>query len=422
MDKMGAANEKMKNWAKALLCHEQTLLARSKYYGNTHMQVATSLVNVARVMELKDGTSEESLDLFRAANAIFALQSEVEDEAIALEKLASTKEEAKMLLETIPDALRQGNYDKAVEHLQQCLTLSDDYADLSLDRAQVFFDLGRAYMGLNDFKQASACLIEAVRNASDGVSDENVLAMMQNFDFLKPSIKSSAERDHDSAEGEDSFEDPPLSLLSIDLEMQKEEDEEEEQNLLERSYRARISKLEMLNGSKNPHHQILFESFVQEDPASPGVVAAPSRTVLPSATTNTRSRRTLRERVWTEKNRQLPAKLAKKLSDKVKALQKKKLPKKLKRLGSKYWKRTFHRTATRTSLRAPFRCVVNTDASLMVIEEDHHHDDEDDDGDLLCSEQGSEMKVLAVAELPPVRRVRSVLIEEETGGFSAQAQ
>ena len=58
----------------------------------------------------------------------------------------------------------------------------------------------------------------------------------------------------------------------------------------------------------------------------------------------------------------------------------------------------------------------------MVIEEDHHHDDEDDDGDLLCSEQGSEMKVLAVAELPPVRRVRSVLIEEETGGFSAQAQ
>ena len=408
MDKMGAANEKMKNWPKALLCYEQTLLARSKYYGNTHVQVATSLVNVARVMELKDGTSEESLDLFRAASAIFALQS---DEETALEKLAATKQEAETLLKSIPDSLRHGNYEKAVDHLQQCLAMSEDNADMTMDRAQVYFDLGRAYMGLNDYKQASACLVEAVRNAGDGVSDGQVVAMMQNFGFSQSSTKTSQRnKDYDTDEADDTFEDPPLSLQSIDLEMQRE-DEEEERKLQNRSYVARMSKSELLNGSTNPHHQILYESFVQEDPAhSPVGGNAPK-----VHTTPTRLRRMLRERVWTEKNRELPAKLAKKLADKVKALQKKKLPKKLKKLGSKYWKRAFTRTTGMTSRRAPFRCIVNTDASLMVIEEEQQQLQRDD-------EHGSDFKVLAVAE-PPPRRVRSVLIEEEeSGGFSVQAQ
>ena len=49
----------------------------------------------------------------------------------------------------------------------------------------------------------------------------------------------------------------------------------------------------------------------------------------------------------------------------------------------------------------------------MVIDEEQLQDDE---------ERGSEFKVLAVAK-PKPRRVRSVLIEEEeSGGFSVQAQ
>lgn len=421
MDKMGAANEKMRNWAKALLCYEQTLLARSKFYGNTHIQVATSLVNVARVMELKDGMSEESLDLFRAANAIFALQTE-EDEA-ELERL-STKEEAETILQGIPSELRQGHYEKAVEQLNKCLAFSDDSnRNVSLDRAQIFFDLGRAYLNMNDFQKASECLVEAVREAGSGMGDEYVAAMMQNFGFfLRPGgattgAKDNEEEDDDdaAAEAEDAFDDPPLSLMSINLDMEKE-DEEEEERILERSYRDRMTKIEMLDTSTNPHHQILYESFVQEEgPRSPQFQSAKNTGPFRGTV-----RRTLRERVWTEKNRQLPAKIAKKLSDKVKALQKKKLPKKLKKLGTKYWKRAFDRKST-TTLPNPFRCIVNTEASLMVIEEEEHRYDQQPSK---TNEDGGAFKVVGVAppRQPAARRLRSVLIEEEMNGFSVQAQ
>jgi len=40
MDKMGLANEQMESYDKALVCYEKALLARSRYLGEDHIDVA----------------------------------------------------------------------------------------------------------------------------------------------------------------------------------------------------------------------------------------------------------------------------------------------------------------------------------------------------------------------------------------------
>jgi len=401
MDKMGAANEKMKNWEKALLCYEQTLLARCKFHGNTHIQVATSLVNVARVMELKDGSTEESLDLFRAANAIFALQNTTEKMELG--------EDTETILKAIPTVIRQGRYEKAVEELNKCLAVAAENDDASIDKAQIYFDLGRAYMGMNDYVKASNCLVEAVKEAGK-VSDEEVSTLLKNVEF--------GPRDGKTSDRAADYEDPPLSLDSINLEMEKEEEEEDAvDNKLERSYGG--TSFGWLETSTNPHHQILYESFVQEEdgPRFPHFRANNSSKSRGNRGSNVR--RALRERVQKLEaaSRPLPAKFAKSISAKVKSLQKKKLPRKLKKLGSKYWKRAFDRKNNAVSSPvSPFRCVVSTQASMLqIVEED---DDEEEKEELVAASESEakDMKVVGFAK----PRFRTVLIEEEVEGFSVQ--
>lgn len=73
IEKMGKTYEQMENYSDALECYELALLCRCRHYGNTHVSVAKALVNVARMKELQDGNTDESVNLYRAANAIFSL-------------------------------------------------------------------------------------------------------------------------------------------------------------------------------------------------------------------------------------------------------------------------------------------------------------------------------------------------------------
>jgi len=83
IDKMGQSYEQMEDYAGALECYELSLLSRCRYFGNTHVSVAEALVDVARVKELVDGRhSEECVNLYRAANAIYALHVKSSKETI----------------------------------------------------------------------------------------------------------------------------------------------------------------------------------------------------------------------------------------------------------------------------------------------------------------------------------------------------
>ena len=83
IDKMGRSYEQMEDYAGALECYELSLLSRCHYFGNTHVGVAKALVDVARVKELVDDRhSEECVNLYRAANAIYALHVKSDKETI----------------------------------------------------------------------------------------------------------------------------------------------------------------------------------------------------------------------------------------------------------------------------------------------------------------------------------------------------
>jgi len=78
IDKMGRSFEKMENFEEALECYELSLISCCKYYGNTHLSVAKALVGVARMKELL-GCTDESVNLMRAANALFILHCGADD-------------------------------------------------------------------------------------------------------------------------------------------------------------------------------------------------------------------------------------------------------------------------------------------------------------------------------------------------------
>ena len=79
IERMGKAYERLENYYDALECYELALLSRCRHYGNTHVSVAKALVNVARTKELNDGNSIESVNLYRAANAIFSLHVKADE-------------------------------------------------------------------------------------------------------------------------------------------------------------------------------------------------------------------------------------------------------------------------------------------------------------------------------------------------------
>jgi len=77
--------------------------------------------------------------------------------------------------------LEQGHYESVILHMTQCLEAAEQSAELdqlhdysasmsslppcttSLDKSQLYYDLGRAYIGLQDYISATICLVKAAK-------------------------------------------------------------------------------------------------------------------------------------------------------------------------------------------------------------------------------------------------------------------
>jgi tetratricopeptide (TPR) repeat protein len=177
----------------AMVCYEKVLLQRSQLYGSSNLLVAQSLINVARVME-SQGNLEGSLDLYRAAQSIYT--SKLSSADVNVED-----EDVKSLMELFPTALEQGRFKEAVAYLSKVIEVaerleeqdkkessegrsSSSSAALEIDKTYVFYNLGKAYVGLSDYVSATVCLLEAAKY--DGqISEEVVFALLQQVEFLQ---------------------------------------------------------------------------------------------------------------------------------------------------------------------------------------------------------------------------------------------
>jgi len=191
MDKMGLANEQRQRYDKALACYEKALLARSRFYGDHHIDVAKSLINVARVMELQ-GNSEGSLDLYKAAHSIYAQQITSTDFAL------QDDDDCAAILQLIPNLLEQERFEDARAYLTKALALAEDNGDddndgnggddnallCSFDKSRIYFDLGQAYMGLKDYVSATICLVEAAKEEGE-IREDQVMVLLQRVEQLQ---------------------------------------------------------------------------------------------------------------------------------------------------------------------------------------------------------------------------------------------
>jgi tetratricopeptide (TPR) repeat protein len=179
MEKMGQANEEMEQYDKALACYEKALLARSRYLGPDHLDVAKSLIHVARILELHMGNVEGGMDLYRAAQAIYAKQ--VTSQSFNFVEAR----DADAILKLIPGILEQGRFAEAVAYLNKCLEAADGNENgVVFDMSQIYYDLGRAYVGLDDYVPATICLVEAAKE-NGSVTEEEVVALLQHVEFLQ---------------------------------------------------------------------------------------------------------------------------------------------------------------------------------------------------------------------------------------------
>ena len=179
MDRMGHIHEEQDEYDRAMSLYEKVLLTRNQVLGSTHVHVAKSLINVARVMELQ-GNDEGSLDIYRAAQAIYTRQVTSKEFRVAAEDVQS-------LLRLIPNVMEQGRYEEAVAYLNKCLESNHE----QLDKTRIYFDLGQAYIGMGDYVSATVCLVECAKQ--DGaVSDEQIDQLLDHVEFLKHEQEQAA--------------------------------------------------------------------------------------------------------------------------------------------------------------------------------------------------------------------------------------
>lgn len=178
MDKLGAVNEDLGNLDKALVCYEKAMFARSRMYGDDHVGVAKDLVNVARIMELQ-GNSEGSLDLYRAAHTIYS-------KWVASDNFACDKDDAEAILQLIPNLFAQHRFQEARAFLTKCLEVADQLSepDEAFDKSQIYFDLGQASIGMEDFVSATIFLMEAA-NTQGSVSGSEVVSLLERVEALQ---------------------------------------------------------------------------------------------------------------------------------------------------------------------------------------------------------------------------------------------
>ena len=183
--------EEERDLERAMSLYEKVLLVRNQYLGDMHVDVAKSLINVARIMELQ-GNEEGSMDIYRAAQAIYTRQVTSNEFHVAPEDVQS-------LLRLIPNVMEQGRYEEAVAYLNKCLESDNE----ELDKTQIYFDLGQAYIGMGDYVSATVCLVECAKQ--DGaVSDEQIDQLLDHVEFLKQEQEAAFTRSHvpSTSEGE----------------------------------------------------------------------------------------------------------------------------------------------------------------------------------------------------------------------------
>jgi tetratricopeptide (TPR) repeat protein len=193
MEQMGRANEQLQNWDKALNCYERILLLQSQHYGPEHLRVAVSLQHVGRVLVCQ-GNPDGGLDLLHAALKIY-MQHESIPQGLVL------------TMATL--YMNQGQPSDAVQVLVSSLkyltTQEDDnddqgeiYHDYENDHensneeeepksvAQVYRELGRAYMELKEYTKSRQCLVKSARLLEEtSQEDDQVLTLLQRVEFLQ---------------------------------------------------------------------------------------------------------------------------------------------------------------------------------------------------------------------------------------------
>ncbi|KAL7579466.1 hypothetical protein ACA910_007850 [Epithemia clementina (nom. ined.)] len=182
LDRAGQVAEEAGKLDFAISCYEKVLLTRNHFWGDKHIDVAKSLVNVGRVLELQ-GNTEGSLDLYRAAQTIYAAQVTADDFVV-------TAEDVETVLQLIPSLFEQDRYEEAVAYLNKCLE-SEPVEDekktgesLAIDRTQIYFTLGEAYIGMGDYVTATVCLVECAKQEG-AVREEEISMMLERVEQLK---------------------------------------------------------------------------------------------------------------------------------------------------------------------------------------------------------------------------------------------
>lgn len=160
-------------------------------------------------MELQDNT-EGSLDLYRAAHAIYALQLVSSD--------FDSVEDAAAILQLVPNSLDQERFQKARAYLTKCLAISENEEvndeSPSLVKSRVFYDLGQAYIGLQNYVSATFCLVEAAK-AVGQVTEQEVFALLQRVYMLQRQENRTAVRTSHSLDLDDSRDVTVREGLSI---------------------------------------------------------------------------------------------------------------------------------------------------------------------------------------------------------------
>ena len=180
LDRAGQVAEEAGTLDYAISCYEKVLLTRNHFLGDKHVDVAKSLVNVGRVLELQ-GNTEGGLDLYRAAQIIYAAQVSTEDFVV-------TSEDVETVLQLIPSLFEQERYEEAVAYLNKCLESepADEKKTEStmIDRTQIYFTLGEAYIGMGDYVSATVCLVECAKQEG-AVPEAEIAMMLERVELLK---------------------------------------------------------------------------------------------------------------------------------------------------------------------------------------------------------------------------------------------
>ena len=204
LDRAGQVAEEAGNLDFAISCYEKVLLTRNHFWGDKHIDVAKALVNVGRVLELQ-GNTEGGLDLYRAAQTIYAAQ-------VTTDEFVVTTEDVETVLQLIPSLFEQERYEEAVAYLNKCLETEPEEdekkTDNPIDRTQIYFTLGEAYIGMGDYVTATVCLVECAKQEG-AVPEEEISMMLERVEVLKREEQDMLSVEEEGNENGEPLEDDP---------------------------------------------------------------------------------------------------------------------------------------------------------------------------------------------------------------------